>query len=223
MIVCTNSSKPYSYLVKKTLPLFSSSTWMWDMRAWDTPARCIHVCHWLFALLSGEFGGLLSPSGKGSADCSLHLLTLTLHYSPPHISPPPLSTSTTPHWTACVKPVILLHNFSTSWWVCFSHRNKIEILTKAYIPSQDTLFLVYYTITILSLYRFSVGRVWSVVTDRDDRPTLQIQALLALGAMSKRVRPSNHGLATQIVADLHHLLEQHTGEYIHYMLLCSWF
>ena len=71
-----------------------------------------------------------------------------------------------------------------------------------------------YAITILSLYRFSAERVWSVVTDRFDRPTLQTQALLALGAMSKRVRPSNDGLATQIVADLHHLLEQHTGEYL---------
>ena len=73
---------------------------------------------------------------------------------------------------------------------------------------------MHYTITILSLYRFSAERVWSVVTDRDDRPTLQTQALLALGAMSKRIRPSNDGLATQIVTDLHHLLEQHTGEYL---------
>ena len=59
-----------------------------------------------------------------------------------------------------------------------------------------------------------MDRVWSLVTDHYDiEPALQTQALLALGAMARRVRPSNHGLATQIVADLHHLLEQHTGVY----------
>lgn len=50
-----------------------------------------------------------------------------------------------------------------------------------------------------------------MVLDRDTSPTLQAQALLGLGAMAKRIRPSNVDLATQIVADLHHLLEQHTG------------
>lgn len=63
--------------------------------------------------------------------------------------------------------------------------------------------------------------VWSVVLDRDDSPTLQAQALLALGAMAKRARPSNNGLATGIVADLHHLLEQHTGIYNTPFTLCK--
>ena len=46
--------------------------------------------------------------------------------------------------------------------------------------------------------------------DRDD-VSLSQKVLLALGAMAKRVRPSNPDLATQIVSDLHHLLEAHTG------------
>ena len=46
--------------------------------------------------------------------------------------------------------------------------------------------------------------------DRDD-VAMTPQALLALGAMARRVKPSNSNLATQIVTDLHHLLEEHTG------------
>ena len=53
-------------------------------------------------------------------------------------------------------------------------------------------------------------RVWSLVMDRGD-VSLTPKALLALGAMAKRVRPSHPDLATQIVTDLHHLLEEHTG------------
>ena len=55
-----------------------------------------------------------------------------------------------------------------------------------------------------------VERVWSLAMDRDD-VALTPKVLLALGAMAKRVRPSNQDLATRIVSDLHHLLEQHTG------------
>ena len=63
--------------------------------------------------------------------------------------------------------------------------------------------------------RECVNQVWSVVLDRDDAsPALKTQALLTLGAMSRRVRPSHHNLATQIVADLHHLLEKHTGIFL---------
>ena len=53
-------------------------------------------------------------------------------------------------------------------------------------------------------------RVWSLVMDRGD-VSLTPKALLALGAMAKRVRPSHPDLTTQIVTDLHHLLEEHTG------------
>ena len=49
--------------------------------------------------------------------------------------------------------------------------------------------------------------------DDDTNPALKTQALLTLGAMARRVRPANHILAKQIVANLHHLLEQHTGIY----------
>ena len=56
-----------------------------------------------------------------------------------------------------------------------------------------------------------VEGVWSLVSDDDDDVDLKPQALLALGAMAKRVRPSNPDLALEIVAHLHQLLEKHTG------------
>ena len=60
--------------------------------------------------------------------------------------------------------------------------------------------------------RLTVDQVWRVMTDHDDASAaLKTQTLLALGAMARRVRPSHQDLATQIVAELHHLLEQHTG------------
>ena len=63
---------------------------------------------------------------------------------------------------------------------------------------------------------------WLLVTDYQSASSaLKTQALLALGAMARRVRPSNQELATRIVADLHHLLEEHTGAYIPSVMLLT--
>ena len=64
--------------------------------------------------------------------------------------------------------------------------------------------------------------VWLLVTDYQSASSaLKTQALLALGAMARRVRPSNQELATRIVVDLHHLLEEHTGAYIPSVMLLT--